>query len=171
MTNQKEAEEKQKALVESSPEAMLEINEKGTILLANSAATEIFGWTQEELIGANVNLIVGGDHAKEHSKYLARYLTTGEKRVMGKSRELPARKKDGTEFPIELGLTEVVLKDGHRVFCGEYFVLEDVRSSSLLLGFSFRLDLVLFSHLIVVSSYHTMVHFVFYMGRLHSRSY
>lgn len=38
---------------------------------------------------------------------------------MGKSRELPARKKDGTEFPIELGLTEVVLKDGHRVFCGE----------------------------------------------------
>ena len=125
---------------------MLEINEKGTILLANSAATEIFGWTQEELIGANVNLIVGGDHAKEHSKYLARYLTTGEKRVMGKSRELPARKKDGTEFPIELGLTEVVLKDGHRVFCGEYFVLEDVRSSSLLLGFSFRLDLVV-SHL------------------------
>ena len=119
LTNQKVSEEKQTALVESSPEAMLQINEKGTILLVNSAATKIFGWTHEELIGSNVNLIVGGEHAKEHSKYLARYLTTGEKRVMGKSRELPARKKDGTEFPIELGLTEVVLKDGHRVFCGE----------------------------------------------------
>ena len=118
-------------MVESSPEAMLEINEKGTILLANSAATEIFGWSHEELIGSNVNLIVGGEHAKEHSKYLARYLTTGEKRVMGKSRELPARKKDGTEFPIELGLTEVVLKDGHRVFCGECLFR---RKSSLLSG-------------------------------------
>ena len=119
LTKQKFAEDKQKALIESSPEAMLEIDEKGTIVLANSAATEIFGWTNEELIGSNVNLIVGGDHAKEHSKYLSRYLATGEKRVMGKSRELPARRKDGSEFPIRLGLTEMVLKDGHRVFCGE----------------------------------------------------
>ena len=137
---------------------MLEINEKGTILLANSAATKIFGWTHEELIGSNVNLIVGGEHAKEHSKYLAWYLTTGEKRVMGKSRELPARKKDGTEFPIELGLTEVVLKDGHRVFCGESNLLASFRYSWL----QPRLFLVL----IIASS-----HYSCSMYRLYSRSY
>ena len=134
---------------------MLEINEKGTILLANSAATKIFGWTHEELIGSNVNLIVGGEHAKEHSKYLARYLTTGEKRVMGKSRELPARKKDGTEFPIELGLTEVVLRDGHRVFCGESNLLASFRNSWLK------------PRLFISNSYHcALALFVFYVQAL-----
>ena len=57
--------------------------------------------------------------APNHDNYIKRYLRTGEKRVMGKKRELRARRRDGSEFPIELGLTEVKVRKGEeRSFCG-----------------------------------------------------
>ena len=118
LSKEKLAEQRQRAMIESSPEAMLEIDEKGKILIVNEAATKIFGWTRDEFVGSNVAMIVGGNHAENHNKYLARYLATREKRVMGMKRELPAKKKNGSEFIIELGLTEVVIGDGRHVFCG-----------------------------------------------------
>lgn len=102
---------------------MFTIDETGVILMANAAAARDFGWTTEEFVGENVSMICGGSHAKDHDKYLKRYLETGEKRVMGTKRELPARRKDGTEFPIELRLSEVPRSssgssDESRLFCG-----------------------------------------------------
>lgn len=57
--------------------------------------------------------------APNHDNYIKRYLRTGEKRAMGKKRKLRARRRDGSEFPIELGLTEVQVREGEeRSFCG-----------------------------------------------------
>ena len=106
-------------IINASFDALFNINEKGIIQMANEAAVRDFGWTKEEFIGSNISMITGEEHASKHDEYIARYLQTGEKRVMGKVRELPARRKDGSKFLIELGLTEVVTEmNEERSFCG-----------------------------------------------------
>ena len=107
------------SIIDAAFDAMFAINEKGIINMVNNAAIEQFGWSREEFIGSNIRKIVGGSHAENHDIYIQRYLRTGEKRVMGVRRELPARRKDGTEFPIELGLAEVKVSEGEeREFVG-----------------------------------------------------
>lgn len=105
-------------LIDSSIDPMLQINEDGIIQLVNQAAVQQFGWSREEFIGKNIRIIVGGGRADRHDEYIRRYLATGEKRAIGRKRELFARRKDGSEFPIELGLTEVSTQAGERFFCG-----------------------------------------------------
>ena len=94
-------------ILESSFDPVFAINSKGTITMANNAATKQFGWTKEQFLNQDIAMSVGGGHAVNHSEYIKRYLRTGEKRVMGIRRELSARRADGSEFPIELGLTEL----------------------------------------------------------------
>jgi len=107
-----------KMIVESSDDAMFCIDERGQILLTNDAAVKHFGHSKKEFIGSNISMICNAKDASHHGEYLERYLKTGEKRVMGKKRELLARKKDGSTFYIELGLTEVNLGGGKYIFCG-----------------------------------------------------
>eukprot|EP00978_Attheya_sp_CCMP212_P018869 scaffold52139_cov53-Attheya_sp.AAC.1 len=107
------------AMIDSSLDPMFQIEENGTIRLVNQAATDIFGWQREEFIGHNISMICGGEHRDRHDQYLKRYLITGEPRAMGKRRQLSARRKNDTEFPIELSLTEVLVEEGtNRLFCG-----------------------------------------------------
>lgn len=106
-------------MIDASFDPMFQIDSEGTIRRANRAATALFGWSREDFIGRNISMICGGDHARRHDEYLARYLASGEKRVIGKKREVTAKRKDGTEIPIELGVSEV--RDpatGKSVFCG-----------------------------------------------------
>ena len=95
------------SIIETSLDPIFQVNEKGTIQMVNEAAVRTFGFSRAEFVGSNVKMISGGDHAQHHDEYLKRYLRTGEARAMGKRRELPAKRKDGTEFPIELGLVEI----------------------------------------------------------------
>ena len=107
------------AAFEAALDPIFQIDEHGTIQMVNSAATKTFGWKRFEFIGSNISMICGGGHEAHHAKYMARYLATGETRVIGKNRELVAKKKDGTEFPIELGVVEVDTFAGDvRLFCG-----------------------------------------------------
>lgn len=98
-------------ILESSFDPIFAINSKGIITMTNDAATKQFGWTKEQFLNQDIAMIVGGGHAVNHSEYIKRYLRTGEKRVMGIRRELSARRADGSEFPIELGLTELKCSD------------------------------------------------------------
>lgn len=106
-----------RGMINASTSAMFQIDHTGVILTVNSSASQVFGWTESEFLGANISMIVGNEHAAKHDSYLKRYLETGEKRVMGKQRQLNARRKDGSEIPIELSLTEVMTPEG-RTFCG-----------------------------------------------------
>ncbi|KAL3790495.1 hypothetical protein HJC23_012051 [Cyclotella cryptica] len=92
---------------------------EGSIIMVNQAAVNEFGWSQKEFIGQNVRIIVGGDHQDRHDSYMQHYIETGEKKMIGKKREIQARRKDGTEFIAELGLAEIPQKhfDEH-IFCG-----------------------------------------------------
>lgn len=106
------------AMINASFDPMFGIDQRGKIVVANEAASQAFGYTNEEFIGNNIKMICNDKDAINHDKHLQRYITTGEKHVIGRKRPLMARRKDGTEFHIELGVSEVLLKDGEKMFCG-----------------------------------------------------
>ena len=105
-------------MINASFEPMLEIDEVGIIKLVNEAACSLFGYSHDEFIGSNISIICGDGHAEKHASYLRRYLNTGEKHVIGKKRQVKARRKDGSEIEVELGVKEAVLSNGRKAFCG-----------------------------------------------------
>lgn len=105
-------------MINCSFDPMFQINEKGIIQTINTAAVALFGYRRDELIGHNISIICGKEHAANHDGYLQHYLQTGQKRVIGRKRKVAARRKDGKEFEIELGVQEVVASSGEKIFCG-----------------------------------------------------
>ncbi|KAL3790496.1 hypothetical protein HJC23_012052 [Cyclotella cryptica] len=92
---------------------------EGVIIMVNQAAVKEFGWSETEFIGQNVRMIVGAEHQDRHDSYMQHYIETGVKKMIGKKREIQARRKDGTEFVAELGLAEIPQKDfDEHIFCG-----------------------------------------------------
>jgi two-component system sensor kinase FixL len=77
----------------------------------------MFGFGADEVIGRNVNCLMPAPDRERHNDYIARYLRTGEKRIIGIGREVHAKRRDGTSFPVELAVGEVIA-DGHRLFAG-----------------------------------------------------
>ena len=102
------------AIIETSPDGLVTIDERGVILSFNPAAETMFGYRADDVIGKNVNCLMPAPYKDEHDGYLQRYLTTGKKRIIGIGREVKARKKDGEVFPIELAVGEVRLSDRRR---------------------------------------------------------
>ena len=105
-------------MINSSFDPMFSIDQRGSILIVNEAACQAFGYTRDEMIGQNIKIICNKHDAKHHDAHLQRYLSTGEKRVIGRKRELDAQRRDGSTFPVELGVSEVVLSNGEKMFCG-----------------------------------------------------
>ena len=99
-------------IINASLDPIVQINADGIIQTVNKAATVVFGFTEEEFLGSNVSIIVGGDHARQHDKYIQRFLATGKGRVMGTIREVPAMTKAGKEILVELSLTEIETEEG-----------------------------------------------------------
>jgi len=113
----KQSEEIAQAIVDTSVDGILTIDERGTIASFNKAAERIFGYLADEVIGSNVSILMPSPYREEHDKYLANYLKTGEKKIIGIGREVVGRRKDGTIFPIDLAVSEVRLGD-RRMFTG-----------------------------------------------------
>jgi len=105
------------ALLEVAVDGIISIDEPGAIQTINPAAERLFGYTQGEVIGQNVKILMPSPYLEEHDGYLARYLATGEKRIIGIGREVLGRRKDGTTFPIDLSVAEARLGD-ERIFVG-----------------------------------------------------
>jgi PAS domain S-box-containing protein len=104
-------------ILDASFDSLLVINEKGILQLVNEAATKTFGWSRQEFIGRNINMIMPPLHAAKHDSYLEKYIATGFKKMIGKQREVESLRKDGTTFPCTLGLAEVT-HNGSRLFVG-----------------------------------------------------
>ncbi|KAL2920311.1 hypothetical protein HK105_200384 [Polyrhizophydium stewartii] len=85
----------------------------GTITRFNPAAVEIFGYTAAEAIGQNVSILMPDDIAKDHNRFILSYMNTGIKKVVGKSRRLEGKCKNGEIFPMQLSLSEVKEQDEH----------------------------------------------------------
>ena len=107
------SEERLQALMGGLADGLIVINERGIVESFNEAASRIFGYTADEMMGRNVSRLVPHPHSAHHDHYLERYLRTGEARFMGQRREVEGVRKDGTRFPMELHLSEVCWDDRH----------------------------------------------------------
>ena len=100
-----ESEEKFRNLAEAANDAILSANSCGKIVYFNPAAERIFSYSPTEIIGQPLTILMPERFRDPHRQGLDRFLRTGEARVIGKTVELAGRRKDGTEFPLELSLS------------------------------------------------------------------
>ncbi len=114
----READAHIRAIMDNVADGIITIGETGTIYSYNRAAEQIFGYTPAEAIGRNVKLLMPEPYHSEHDGYLANYVRTGESKCLGIGvREVVAKHKDGTVFPMELATSEMRL-GGQRLFIG-----------------------------------------------------
>lgn len=104
-------------MINAVPDAIITIDEAGSIRFFSTAAERMFQYKAEEVIGQNVKILMPAPYSIEHDGYLERYLRTGEKRIIGLGRIVVGRRKDGSTFPIELAVGEALAKGKH-VFTG-----------------------------------------------------
>ncbi len=116
-TELEEREARLQAILTTALEGIITIDERGLIETVNPAVESIFQYPAEELIGRNVKMLMPPPYRTEHDGYIARYLETGEARIIGIGREVEGLRKNGTIFPLELGVSEVVVR-GRRIFTG-----------------------------------------------------
>ena len=109
--------ERHRAVVETAPDAIITIDEGRRIESVNPATERLFGYTAEELVGENVSILMGEPDRSRHDSYVARYLDTGEERVIGRGREVEGRRQDGSTFPAHLSVSEMRVA-GRRMFTG-----------------------------------------------------
>jgi PAS domain S-box-containing protein len=112
-----EREERTRAILETTVDGIITINELGVIESFNSAAERIFGYGAAEVIGQNVKVLMPSPYHDEHDGYLEHYRRTGEKRIIGIGREVEGLRKDGRVFPIDLAVSEVRFAN-RRLFTG-----------------------------------------------------
>jgi len=115
-----EAEDKQTRLqtvIESSIEGIITINNMGLIESINSMALKMFGFSKDELIGKNINLLMPEPYRSEHDGYLQHYKQTGVKKIIGIGREVSGLRKDRSVFPMELSVSEMNI-NGQQLFSG-----------------------------------------------------
>ena len=106
-----------KAILETTVDAIITIDNHGIVQTFNSAAEKIFGYRAEEVIGNKVNMLMPEPYRSEHDNYIGRYLKTGVPKIIGLGRQVTGQRKDGTGFPMDLAVSEVPLKD-KRLFAG-----------------------------------------------------
>ena len=106
-----------RSILATVPDAMIVIEEKGTILSFSAAAEAMFGYSEDEVLGQNVKMLMPSPLREEHDGYLRNYLETGRRKIIGIGRITTAMRRDGSTFPIELAIGEAFV-DGQRIFTG-----------------------------------------------------
>lgn len=105
------------SILDTVPDAMIVIDERGTVQSFSAAAERLFGYTRAEMLGKNVKLLMPSPYREGHDAYLERYLRTGERRIIGIGRVVVGERKDGSTFPMELSVGEM-RSNNQRFFTG-----------------------------------------------------
>ncbi|MEW6272458.1 MAG: PAS domain S-box protein, partial [Thermodesulfobacteriota bacterium] len=105
----RQSEARARAVIDSSIDGIVTIDESGIVETLNPAAERIFGWQEHEIAGRNVAALMPEPYASQHDEHLRRYRATGERHIVGSRRELAGRRRDGTTFPMEIAVSELYL--------------------------------------------------------------
>lgn len=106
-----------RSILDTVPDATVVIDETGMIRSFSATAERLFGYAHDEVVGRNVDLLMPSPFREEHDGYIARYLATGEKHIIGINRVVTGQRRDGSTFPIKLEVGEMRSGD-HRFFTG-----------------------------------------------------
>jgi PAS domain S-box-containing protein len=101
----KRADERTRAVMESAPDAMVVVAKRGRIVLVNVRTEAMFGYSRAELVGQPIELLIPERFRERHPTYVTRYLAAPAVRAMGTGRDLFGVRRDGSEFPVEIGLS------------------------------------------------------------------
>lgn len=112
------------AILESAVTAIITIDADGIVESINPATERLFGYAASELVGQNVKMMMPEPYRAEHDGYISSYLQTGARKIIGIGREVIGRRKDGTEFPIHLSVSEFRAA-GRRFFTGMIHDISD----------------------------------------------
>ncbi|MBX7084627.1 MAG: PAS domain S-box protein [Nannocystaceae bacterium] len=118
------------AVLDCAADAIISIDESGTIQAFNRSGQRMFGHAPQEVIGRNVSMLMPEPDASAHTGYLHRYLATGEARIIGSGREAQGLRRDGTKFPIALSVDQFRIGD-RRYFAG---IVRDLTERNALEG-------------------------------------
>lgn len=117
-----------RSIFDTAPEAMIVINDTGVIQSYGASAERMFGWRPADVMGRNISMLMPEPFRSQHDDYLRRYLSTGEKRIIGVGRIVVGERKDGTTFPMELAVGEVRSGEA-RLFTGFVRDLTEAKQS------------------------------------------
>lgn len=114
----RDSEERMRAVFETAVDGIITIDEGGRIERVNRAAERIFGYAEQELAGRNIAILMPAPDRQRHDGYLHHYLETGERRIIGRGREVLGLRRDGSTFPMELAVAEMRIGT-RRMFTGQ----------------------------------------------------
>lgn len=117
------------ALIATAVDGIVVIDERGLVQVYNQACQRLFFYEPNEIIGQNVKMLMPEPYRAEHDSYLARYHSTGERRIIGIGREVTGRRKDGTTFPMYLSVGEGSA-EGKRIFVGILHDLSEIHAAA-----------------------------------------
>ena len=126
--NRQISEKQTRTIIESAQEGIVVIDQEGTVSVFNRYSEKLFGYSSEEVIGRNVKMLMPEPYHSEHDGYLLQYFRTGKKNIIEMVRELEARHKDGTTFPMELGVNEMILGE-HKFYVGSIRDISERKAS------------------------------------------
>ncbi len=106
-----------KEIINSAVDGIITIDTRGKIESANPAALKLFGYSEEEMIGNSINMLMPEPDQSLHNSYIDNYMRTGVGGIIGKGREVKGKRKDGTTFPFLLSISEINI-EGRKVFTG-----------------------------------------------------
>ena len=101
------------SVINEAIDAIFTIDGHGKITLANRSAQQMFGYTETELVGQNISILMPDPHRSKHDSYIKDHLSTGIKKMIGTDRTVTAQRKDGTQFQCRLGLSKIDDRDSN----------------------------------------------------------
>ena len=119
-----------RSILATVPDAMVVIDERGHMLSFSAAAEKMFGYSEAEVLGENVSMLMPSPDRERHDSYLGNYARTGRRKIIGIGRILTARHREGYTFPIELSVGEAEV-EGQRIFTGFIRDLTESQKSEL----------------------------------------